>query len=230
MVTAALLCTCPQLVLVCPSVVASIKFSRERAWWDVLSVSGNWNPILCIGWVEGTKDLCAIPSSSSYSKGGETGCILMACLFQELLDELNAMFMGPELENNSGGELAFKQTSKCKNWLIYQNAEEKLPPWRCLKDIQILSWVTVSRWPCLSRGLDKMTFGGPFQPQHYCSSLKADFGVKSSTQPFKWEFCQLHPGLSFFVLPCSQYDSVTCNTSCSGWWCSTLRSCPHPLA
>lgn len=39
----------------------------------------------------------------------------MACLFQELLDELNAMFMGPELENNSGGELAFKQTSKCKN-------------------------------------------------------------------------------------------------------------------
>lgn len=120
MVTAARLWTCPQLVLVCPSVVASIKFSRERAWWDVLSASGNWNPILCIGWVEGTKDLHAIPSPSSYSKGGEIGCILMACLFQELLDEFNTMFMALELQNNSGLTLLEG------NWLLNRRPSAKI--------------------------------------------------------------------------------------------------------
>lgn len=155
----------------------------------------------------------------------------MSCLFKEFLDELNTMFMPLELENNSGGELAFKQTSKCKNWPVYQNAEEMLPPWRYSKDIWTWSWVTISRWPCLSRGLNKMISRGPFQLQHYCGSLKTYFGVKSLTWPFKWEFCQLHPGPSFFfLLPCSQDDSMTCNTNCSGWCCSTLRHCPHPLA
>lgn len=68
MVTVALLWTCPQLVLVCPFVVATVKFSRERAWWDVLGVSGSWNPILCTGWGEDTEDLCAIPSPGSYRR------------------------------------------------------------------------------------------------------------------------------------------------------------------
>lgn len=41
------------------------------------------------------------------------------------------MFMPLELKNNfgahsAGGELAFKLMSKCKNWLIYQTAQEML--------------------------------------------------------------------------------------------------------
>jgi len=129
-----------------------------------------------------------------------------------------------ELENNfwaysAGGELAFKQVSQCKNWLICQTAQEMLPPWRYSKDIWTWSWATSSRWPCLSRKLDKMTSSHPFKPQTFCDSVKDSFGVKGLTQPFSWEFCHLHPNPSFFLVPCSQYDLVTCNTNDSGWCC-----------
>lgn len=50
---------------------------------------------------EHTEDLHAIPSPSSYNQEGEIGCILMSCLFQKLLDELNTMFMPLKLKNNS---------------------------------------------------------------------------------------------------------------------------------
>jgi len=40
-----------------------------------------------------------------------------------------------------------------------------LPPWRYSKAAWMWSWATSSRWPCLSRVLDKVTSRSPFQPQ-----------------------------------------------------------------
>lgn len=63
----------------------------------------------------------------------------MSCLFQELLDELNAMFMPLELENNSGltvleGNWLLNRHPSAK-LVLYQNAEEILLPWKNSKNI-----------------------------------------------------------------------------------------------